>query len=46
MKVIARRLILGFQANSSIYLKYPVIIDEILCAFEMDLKDTNAKKLL
>jgi hypothetical protein len=46
MKVIARRLILGFQVTSSIYPKYPVIRDGIMHAFKMDLKDTNTKKLL
>jgi hypothetical protein len=46
MNFITQRLILGFGVQSSIYLEYNTIKGEILFAFNMDLPDVSAKKLL
>jgi len=44
MKFIAWQLIFRFGTRSSIYLEFIVIMDEILCAFDIVLLDVSAKK--
>jgi hypothetical protein len=46
MKFITQQLILRFGAHSSIYHEFNAIRNEILCAFDIDLSNGSAKKLL